>query len=190
PAMHPFDEIAHPVEIRSHFGHDIMPIYEYRTIRAVAQGSVQNRAMLCGVNFLAGEHRGDALAQAARPRERHQQGERLARHSLTRAVKQQVPLDEGDFRESIRVACEQIPRMNVPEFRRVLLQSTPFRRLNKLHRALPTRKSLDGTGSVLHSIALAGMGADGARLPREGQIEPLTEATHPADLTRGHADHQ
>ncbi len=46
------------------FGHDVLPIDEYRGALRRAQGDVENRPFLGDIDLVASKHRVDALSEA------------------------------------------------------------------------------------------------------------------------------
>src|SRR5436309_14169278 len=58
-------EVRHPIEHRIDMWYDVFAIDHDRCPPWRAQRNVQHRAVLCDVDFVAAEHRVDALAQTA-----------------------------------------------------------------------------------------------------------------------------
>ena len=114
-AVHAFDEVAHLLEARAHLRHHVLAVDEDRAVRAIAQGDVQDGAILGGVDLLAGEHRVDALVEAARVGELDQQSQRLCVDALAGEIEQQVQLGVREkLRGTLRVGGEQIAQMPLP----------------------------------------------------------------------------
>jgi hypothetical protein len=73
---------CHAAQHGVHFGHDIDAVHQNLRALGRAQGRVQGRAVLGGVDGVAAKHGGDALAHAALLGQLEQQAQGVVRDAL------------------------------------------------------------------------------------------------------------
>ena len=109
------------------FGHDILAVMDDGSAARRAQGDVEHRALLRGVDLLAAEHGVDALAQARLLRKLQQQGQGF----VGDAVLGIVEIDSGGFGHeplaALAILGEELPQVGPPDLLVMLLQQRPGR---------------------------------------------------------------
>ena len=127
PLRTPIGERGHLVEHGMNLGHDVLAVMDDRSAARRAQGDVQHRALLGGVDLLAAEHGVDALAQARLLGELQQQGQGF----VGDAVLGIVEIDSGGFGHEPLAAPailgEELPQLGAPDLLVMLLQQRPGR---------------------------------------------------------------
>ena len=131
-------ELAHLLQHRVHVRGDVLAVHLQPSVLGRAQRSVQHRAVLCGVDVLAGKHRLDAVFQACLVG----QGEQLlcdvSVHQVFGKVDAKPGRVEGVALRALRVRPEQVPQGGAGLFGVEFFQFAPaFGGRDVVHVSLP-----------------------------------------------------
>ena len=94
-----------------HVGDDVLAVDEQACRGREPQRGVQNRAVFGGVDVLAGEHRGDALAQPRLVGQRQQQAQQLGGDALLGVVEVDAGGFECEALAALRIGGEELAQV-------------------------------------------------------------------------------
>ncbi len=125
--VHALHEIAHPLELGPHRGHDIAAGDRKGALGAVAQGDMKRRPPFGEIDRLAGEHAPPPALEIGGAGEREEPSPGLFVGAVLRIVEHEPVRRERISRRTARIGGEEIAHVNMPQRRRLLGQRAPLR---------------------------------------------------------------
>ena len=98
----------HPVEHLVHVGDHVLAVHDEARVARQAQRGVQHGPVLGDVDVLAGEHRGDPLAQPGPLGERDERRDGLVGDQVLAVVEVELGGLDGQARAALRVGGEEL----------------------------------------------------------------------------------
>ncbi len=105
-------ELAHLGEDGVHLGHHVLPVDDDGPVRAVAEGDVEDGAVLGAVDLLAREHPVAPVEHARLPGQIEEELHRLLGDAVLRVVDEHVGHLEREALEALRVGGEEIAHVH------------------------------------------------------------------------------
>ncbi|MCY1525791.1 hypothetical protein D9M68_607840 [compost metagenome] len=132
--VHIAHQLGHLVQYAVHLGHHVDALDPDLVADGPAQGGVQHRAPLGGVDHLATEHRLDGRVQLRFLGQPDQQGQAVGADQVLREVQQQAAGAEAEVLEALGVVDEGLAQAEAVQILAVLLQGGPARQLGDIER--------------------------------------------------------